>query len=110
MHKELSRYEMNQMVKAILVKHRANLTKLDWTSSKKTIYIYGSLYQNHNDEFAIAEIEILLKDLKAISNKINVQVELQNWVVRYELGAWTINKKKHFLPIKNDTIRTHRIE
>lgn len=94
MQKKMSRYEINQHVKTVLVRNGADLSKINWSSSERSISIWGELTKDPSGDFDLRGVENLFNEMQRISYDILLQVELENWNVVYDFGSWVINKRK----------------
>jgi hypothetical protein len=92
MSDEPARYEINRKVRNILVSHNADMTKISYTCSCKTINIYGSLFNNDMTEFNITTIKAMVSDLMNIPSVQTISFNLDNWVIVAEPGELIIMK------------------
>jgi len=81
----------------VLVRHGVNLAMLKWSSSATTTYFYGVLKKEPDDEFSLAALDALIKDLVHMSRAPRIKFNLENWDINSETGSWVITKKK---PVK----------
>jgi len=51
------RYETNTRVRQILISNNADMTRVNYSCIKKTIYVYGSLNKTTQGEFTVADIK-----------------------------------------------------
>jgi hypothetical protein len=75
------RYELNRKVRNILVCHNADMTKISYTSSNKTVCIYGCLLNNDKTDFNMLTIKALVSDLMNIPRVQTIQFDLDNWTI-----------------------------
>ena len=94
MSDELLRYETNTRVRQILVSYNVDMMKVNYSCSKKTIYIYGSLNKTTYGEFTIADIKNLVAELMKLHRVRDVQFDLENWFISTETGELCIVKGK----------------
>jgi len=94
MKEQVSRYELNRMVKQVLVRHAVNLMQLQFSSSKETIYLYGDLVKDPEGPFTPSGVEVLIKDLSRMPHVKNLQFNFNNWNISGELDSWQISKRK----------------
>jgi len=92
MSDEVSRYEINRRVRNILVSHNANMTKISYTSSNRSVCVYGSLCNNDNSDFNMPAVKALVSDIMNIPRVSAVQFDLDNWVIVAEPGELIIMK------------------
>lgn len=92
MSNEVCRYEINRKVRNILTSHNADMTKISYTSSSRTICIYGFLCNNDNTDFAMSAVRALVSDLMNIPRVSTIQFDLDNWVIIAEPGELIIMK------------------
>ena len=92
MSDEVARYEINRRVRNILVSHNANMTKISYTSSNRSVCVYGSLCNNDNSDFNMSSVRALVSDLINIPRVSSVQFDLDNWVIVAEPGELIITK------------------
>jgi hypothetical protein len=90
------RYELNRKVRNILVCHNADMTKISYTSSNKTVCIYGCLLNNDKTDFNMSTIKALVSDLMNIPRVQTIQFDLDNWTIVAEPGELIIIKGKEF--------------
>ena len=92
--RELTRYEMNQKVKAILVRHAVDLTKSHFSCTQHAVHIYGILSRDPRGEFTVAELEALAKDLERLRFRPRIHFEVENWNISSDMGVWAVHDKK----------------
>jgi hypothetical protein len=99
MSNEPSRYEINRRVRSILVCHNADMTKISYSCTYKSITMYGSLLNNDLTDFNMPTIKALISDLMNIPSVNTIQFNLDNWVIVAEPGELTIIKGRGFEPL-----------
>jgi hypothetical protein len=109
MSHESSRYEINIKVRSILVRHNADMTKIGYSSSNKTVSIYGFLLNNDNTDFSISTVTALVSELMNIPSVNTIQFDLENWIIVADLGELIIIKGKEFAT-KDKLSRKSKIE
>ncbi|KQC06080.1 MAG: hypothetical protein APR62_08505 [Smithella sp. SDB] len=92
MSDEFFRYETNRKVKQILVIHNIDITKINYSCVKRTIYFYGSLSKLSQEELSVPNIETLIADLMSLPHISNIQFDLDNWFISAEPGEINITK------------------
>ena len=85
---DLSRYEVNQLVRAVLTRHSVDLTLVDSSFIGGTVYVSGSLQKSYGEEFAPGSIDELTKDITRVSGVRDVQFDLDNWIMNSAHGSW----------------------
>jgi hypothetical protein len=91
---ELFRYETNTKVRQILVSHNVDMTKINYSCIKKTIYVYGCLNKTTSEDFSLANIKSLVAELIKLPHVRDVQFDLDNWFISTETGELNIVKGK----------------
>lgn len=99
MSNEPARYEINRQVRNILVAHNADMTKVSYSSSYRTVSIYGCLVNNDLSDFNVSTIKALVSDLMNISSVQTLHFDLDNWIIVAEPGELTIVKGKEYQPL-----------
>jgi len=94
MSDELLRYEINTKVRQILISYNVDMTRVNYSCIKKTIYVYGSLDKSPFGEFSLAEIKNLVAELMKLPRIRDVQFDLENWFISTETGELSIIKGK----------------
>jgi hypothetical protein len=94
MSDELLRYETNTKVRQILVSYNVDMMKINYSCSKKTIYIYGFLNKQPYGEFTVSDIKNMVAELMKLHRVRDVQFDLENWFISAETGELCIIKGK----------------
>lgn len=94
MSDELLRYEINTKVRQILISYNVDMTMINYSCIKKTIYVYGCLNKAPFGEFSLAEIKNLVAELMKLPRIRDVQFDLENWFISSETGELSIIKGK----------------
>jgi hypothetical protein len=94
MSDELFRYETNTRVRQILISYNVDMMRINYSCSKKTVYIYGCLNKTTYGEFTIADIKNLVVELRKLPRVRDVQFDLENWFISNETGELSIIKGK----------------
>ena len=90
------RYQINQKVQQVLVKHAVDLNELQYSCSGKTtytVYLYGMLKKDPEGEFTASHIESLAKELMGLPFVNHIQFALDNWNITSDFGGLKILKK-----------------
>jgi hypothetical protein len=98
MSDEPFRYEINRKVRDILVSHNADMTKISYTCTNRTVSIYGSLLNNDLTDFNMSTIKVLVSELMNIPSVHTIHFDLDNWTIVAETEELTIIKGKRFEP------------
>jgi len=91
-----SRYQINQKVQQVLVKHAADLNELQYSCAGKTtftVYLYGILKKDPSGEFSPSHIESLIQELTNLPYVSHIQFELDNWNITSDFGGFKILKR-----------------
>ena len=94
MSDELLRYEINTRVRQVLVSYNVDMMRINYSCSKKTVYIYGCLNKTTIGEFTTADIKNLVTELMKLPHVHDVQFDLENWFISNETGELSIIKGK----------------
>ena len=96
MTNQASRYQINQKVQQVLVKHAVDLNELQFSCSGKTtytVYLYGMLKKDPKGEFTAAHIDTLAKELMGLPCVSHIQFALDNWNITADFGGLKILKR-----------------
>lgn len=91
---QISRYALNQQVKSTMVRHTADLTRLNISCSNTTAHLHGSLNKDPEGDFNLTELENILKELVRIPGIHGITADLENWDITPLGGSWEIRPKK----------------
>lgn len=91
---ELQKWEVMLLVKNVLVRHGVDLTLLDFSVSKTTIYLHGLLRRDPRGDFSTPQVIAMLKELEQESNYMTVQADLANWEIEGTYGDWQVRPVK----------------
>ena len=91
---EFSRYEVNQQVQRVLVRHGVDLTQLHYSAAGSVVTLYGTLKRDPSGDFSVAKIEAMIKELERLPSHVFLQFELDNWTISREHGNWIIHGKR----------------
>lgn len=94
MSDELLRYEINTRVRQVLISYNVDMMRVNYSCSKKTVYIYGCLNKTTCGEFTVADIKNLVVELMKLPRVRDVQFDLENWFISSETGELSIIKGK----------------
>jgi sigma54-dependent transcription regulator len=98
----VQRYQMNSNVKYVLVRHAADLSKLQFSFSGKVLYIYGLLAKDPAGEMNKKEVSAMVDELARIPRLQAIQFDLSNWNIASTLESWDISKKTPMGPATSD--------
>ena len=87
---ELPKWEMMQHVKTVLVRHGVDLTLMQFTVSKSTIFLDGLLRKDPSGDFTAGQLVAMLKELDTLPSGKTVQAEFSNWDVKPAFGEWNV--------------------
>lgn len=90
---EINRYKINQLAQACLVRHSADLAKLNFSFTGQGLHLSGLLLKSPAGEFAAEEVKALVDDLVRLDHVRYLQTELDNWAVTQEYGVWDVRPK-----------------
>lgn len=88
---QVSRYEINRNVRMIFTRHDTDLTKIDYSFTGSTVYLYGDLVRPEGD-YSAKEIELIVREIAALPHVHDVHFDLNNWMVLTAEDSWQINK------------------
>lgn len=91
---ELSRYEVNSKIRHILVSHNADMTKISYSFIHRTVYLYGSLVKESQEDFSLSTIKGIITELMKLPRVQKVQFDLDNWLITNEPGELNVVKRK----------------
>ena len=89
--KKYSRLEINRMVRRFLVQNTIDLTQLNFSSSIRSIRLYGRMVKTTGRELKIKEVENLIRSLETIPGISDLQFDLENW----KISSGSITPKGH---------------
>ena len=92
---EITRYEVNQIVQRVLVRHGVDLTRLRFSCTGSVVALYGELRRDPEGDFTVGQIESLIRELERLPYRLSLSFDLENWDVAYEQGNWTIRGRRH---------------
>ncbi len=91
----VDRYEINRLIRGILIRHDVDLTKIDYSFIGNTAYLYGELLKNQRrEDFELAGIEQMIRELTRIPGVRYLQVDLRNWIITHSGHSVNILKGK----------------
>jgi hypothetical protein len=90
-----SRYEVNQQVRAILIRHDVDLSLIDYSNVGGTIYLTGELIKGSTAEFLPSGIDELTKEITRLPGVRGIQFDLSNWIINISRRSLQIMRKKH---------------
>jgi hypothetical protein len=88
---QISRYEINRNVRMVLTRHDADLTKVDYSCTAGTVYLYGDLARQDRD-YAASEIDSIVAEIAALPHVRDIQFDFNNWLVVSSGNSWRITK------------------
>ena len=90
---QVSRYEVNRNVRMVLIRHDADLTRIDYSYMGSTVYFYGDLVKSSGD-FSVQEIEVLAREISALPHVREIQFHFNNWMVASSGDSWQVIRTK----------------
>lgn len=92
------RYEMNQKVRSVLVRHGVDLTGLRYSFVGRTLYLSGTLVKAVEGDFRPREVETLVREIMEVPGIRQLHSELNNWIVIPESETWVLRRRRKHLP------------
>ena len=75
----------------VLTRHDVDLTRIDYSSTGSTVYLYGDLVRPDRD-YSAKEIEFIVREIAALPHVRNIQSDFNNWLVIPSGSSWRITK------------------
>ncbi len=95
MGKELSRFEINRMVRNVLQKNNVDMPQIQYSCMGKHVHITGTLMKAGNKDFTPKNIENLTRELSGIPCVREIMFNLENWnIAGGAISAKDSNEKK----------------
>jgi hypothetical protein len=94
MSRKYSRYEVNQLVKAVLVRNAVDLSALNFSSTEHSAYFSGELKKDPRGDLTRQQIAAMLKELEALPTRVDFSFDLNNWKITQRYGSWEISQSK----------------
>ncbi len=91
---EESRYKVNRDIRSILVRNAADLSRIDFSFTGRTVYIRGELFKVDNSDFPVSQIEDLARDISRLPAVRELYFDLANWSITTTGDSWQIVKIK----------------
>ena len=88
---QLTRYEINRKVRMVLTRHEADLTRVDYSCTGGTVYLYGDLIRQDRD-YIPKEIDAIVGEISALPRVRDIQFDFNNWLVVSSGHSWRITK------------------
>jgi hypothetical protein len=89
---EDSRYKVNREIRTVLVRNAADLSRLEFSFTGRTVYIRGELFKVDTSDFPVAQIEDLAREISRITGVREVYFDLANWTVTSTGESWQVMK------------------
>jgi hypothetical protein len=77
----------------VLTRHDVDLTRIDYSSTGSTVYLYGDLVRPDRD-YSAKEIEFIVREIAALPHVRNIQSDFNNWLVIPSGSSWRITKTR----------------
>lgn len=90
----MERYQVNREVKTVFVRNGADLSRLEFSFSSRTVQIRGELVKLDNSHFKAEQIEELARDISRIPAVREIHFELKNWNIASSGDSWQITKTR----------------
>ena len=90
---QVSRYEINRNVRMVLTRHDVDMTRIDYSATGSTVYLYGDLVRPDKD-YSVKEIELIVREIAALPHVRDIQFNFNNWLVMSSEGSWQITKTR----------------
>jgi hypothetical protein len=90
---QVSRYEINRNVRMVLTRHDVDLTRIDYSSTGSTVYLYGDLVRPDKD-YSVKEIEFIIREIAALPHVRNIHFNFNNWLIIPSGNSWRITKTR----------------
>jgi len=91
----VDRYEINRLIRGILIRNDVDLTKIDYSFIGNTAYLYGELVKNQrHEDFELSGLEQMIREIARIPGVRYLQVDLKNWIVTHSGHTVSIVKGK----------------
>jgi len=100
MSRKFSRYEINQLVKTVLVRHAVDLSCLNFTCTEQSAYLSGDLKKDPRGEHTRQQILAMIREFEGLPVRLELIFDLNNWVITQRYGTWEIQQSK-----KTGTVR-----
>jgi hypothetical protein len=88
---QVFRYEVNRNVRMVLIRHDAELSRIDYSFIGNTVYLDGDLVKVSGN-FSVQEIEALASEVSALPHVQDIQFNLSNWIVTSSGDSWKITR------------------
>jgi hypothetical protein len=92
-NEQVSRYEVNRNVRMVITRHDADLTRIDYSFTGNTVYLYGDLIKSDGD-FSVQEIDALAREISALPSVRDIQFNLNNLIVVSSGDSWQVTRMK----------------
>jgi len=86
---QIFRYEVNRNVRMVLIRHDAELTRIDYSFIGNTVYLDGDLVKPAGD-FSVQGIEALASEISALPHVLDIQFNFNNWKVTSSGDYWQV--------------------
>jgi hypothetical protein len=88
-----SRYQINQRVAGVLIRHDIDLETLSISSSSRLVYLFGFLKKATGADLKPSDIDLIFKEIEQIQSVHGVIADLENWTITSSEGTWIIVHK-----------------
>lgn len=94
MSRKYSRYEINQLVKAVLVRNSVDLSALNFSSTEHSAYFNGELKKDPRGDLTKQNIMAMVREMESLPVKLEITFDLNNWKIVQRYGSWEIAQSK----------------
>ena len=94
-----TRYEINRLVRNILIRHRADMEVISISCTTRVVYLYGTLTKTTKPDYKPADVDILFREIEQIPMVRGIDADLENWSVSAvrSTGTWLVAPKRRIL-------------
>jgi hypothetical protein len=85
---------MNRQVQSVLVRHAVDLGRLGFSSTSRSVYLYGLLKRDPHGDFKPAQVKGMIEELQSLPQRPFLQFELENWNISFDTGTPVIAKAR----------------
>jgi hypothetical protein len=87
------RYEINQSIRRILLRHGVDLTQVQYSTAQTTVYLFGRLQRDPEGEFTESSLKGLAREILRTPGVRDLRFELTNWSMIAEPGRLEFRRK-----------------
>jgi len=94
MSRKYSRYEINQIVKTVLVRHAVDLSVIDFSCTEHSVYFKGELKKDPRGDLTRQQLMAMVRELESLPLRLDYIFDLENWTVTQRYGSWELAPRK----------------